>query len=147
MAGLLLVGGLAGCGGDEQRASCADPTPVTDTGSVLAEMDLGAFGTVTAAVDGPGLSTATVVSGDGVQELVDPVRSAILAAGYTILAEENEGFEADFLINRGSGTQGVVRITDTFECDVRRIQVSVADTRTAAVTPTPVTPTASSTTS
>ncbi len=101
-------------------------------GSGLESLRLEQLGTVTAVRTVPGLATATVVSETRIQDLIGPVRAAILQAGYTILLEENEGFEADFTFNRGPRQHGIARIVDQFDCGVRQIQVSVAENVPAA---------------
>jgi hypothetical protein len=128
---------VSGCGGSDQPgADCAAPTPTSGTARVLREMRLEQFGAVTAVRDEAGLSAATVISDRDIQKLVEPVRAAILEAGYTVLAEENEGFEADFKFNRGEEEHGIARITDVLDCDVRQIQVSVAGS-SASASPSP----------
>ncbi len=117
---------LAGCARGGATAACAEVTPFSGTARVLQELRLDRLGTVTAARDDPGASTATVVSEAEVDELVDRVRSSIVGAGYVVLAEENEGFEADFIFIEGSKAHGVARINDDLDCDVRNVSVKVA---------------------
>ena len=118
---------LAACGGSDSAAACPEVTPAAGSAKVLRELRLDQFGRVTAARDEPGLSTTTVLSENDVQELIKPVKAAIIRGGYTVLAEENDGFEADFKFNRGSDVHGIARISDDPDCDVRQIQVSVVD--------------------
>ncbi len=130
---MLLVSATAACGGDEPAAHCTEAVSAGPTaGSGLESLRLEQLGTVIAVRTVPGLATATVVSETRIKDLIGPVRAAILGAGYTILLEENEGFEADFTFNRGSRQHGIARIIDKFDCRVREIQVSVAENVPAA---------------
>ena len=75
-------------------------------------MPLTEFGEVVEANVEGGYLTAVAISRTQIVELDPPMQRELLAAGYEILAHDNEGFEAEIFFARGSDTVGTFTLRE-----------------------------------
>ncbi|GAA2107091.1 hypothetical protein [Actinomadura alba] len=109
-----LVAALAGCGdpaGGSPRA-CAEPVPVAKSRLAALPLDLSRAGTVTEVGSGAGHVGATVVAESTIDESYAALPAVLTAGGFDVVAEENEGIEADIFFVRGRRETGSVKLVE-----------------------------------
>ena len=114
IAALALAVTMAGCGGseDEARPECELPEPVADLSELPRGLPMDAWGNVTEIEVSDGFLSATAVTETGIIELYPVMARAVSESGHTILAGDNEGFEAEIFFERGEGTTGTFRLRE-----------------------------------
>ena len=103
---------IAGCGGSEDPGlpKCPVPQALADTSNLPKNLPMEAWGTVDQAEVEDGFLSARAVTETSIIELYPVMARAVSEGGYTILAGDNEGFEAEIFFNRGEGTTGTFRL-------------------------------------
>ena len=114
IAALALAVITAGCGGSEKQAPpvCDLPEPVGDLSELPRGLPLDVWGNVTEIEVSDGFLSATAVTETGIIELSPVMARAVSDSGHTILAGDNEGFEAEIFFERGEGTTGTFRLRE-----------------------------------
>ena len=110
-----ILGILGSCsGGGEPSADvpCAEPTTAGDTSLLPRDVQISEYGDlVSTEVDG-GFLNARVISEQLIIEIDPHLQSRIVEAGYSVLAHDNEGFEAEIFFGRGGGTTGTIQMRE-----------------------------------
>jgi hypothetical protein len=94
---------------------CADPVPVDRErlAALPAGLDLRRTGTVTQVTTGDrGFVSATAVADSTVDETFTAFPEMLAAAGFEVVASENEGVEADVFFAHGEAATGSVKVTE-----------------------------------
>lgn len=116
MAAVLVLGlAMVGCGGSEKEAArpeCKLPAPLRDLSLLPSGLPLDAWGNVTETEVSGGFLSATAVTETSIIELYPVMARAVSESGHTILAGDNEGFEAEIFFERGEGTTGTFRLRE-----------------------------------
>lgn len=114
----LLVAGLTpACGGDAAPTaapaptSCPIPETSSDAGKVPSVLQLDDHSTITEVSRRRGALGVVAVSEKTVVELYPPLARAVLDAGYSIVASDNEGFEAEIYFGDDT-TTGAYRLRE-----------------------------------
>ncbi len=100
---LLLVSAAACDGGTEEAAGCGLPTPdpAADASLIPAELLLGGDAEVASAGRRKGGVTGVLNIHMSVQDAFPIYKKAIARAGFELVDEDNEGFEAELYLKRG----------------------------------------------
>jgi hypothetical protein len=111
---MVLVTALAGCGGAAGGSSrgCAEPVPVAESRRAALPLDLDRVGTVTEVGSEAGHVAATVVAESTIDESYAALPAVLTAGGFDVVAEENEGIEADIFFVRGRQETGSVKLVE-----------------------------------
>ncbi|MBC6460444.1 hypothetical protein [Actinomadura sp. HBU206391] len=111
---VVLVTALAGCGGAAGEASrgCAEPVPVAKSRLAALPLDLDEVGTVTEVGSEAGHLAVTVVAESTIDESYAALPAVLTAGGFDVVAEENEGIEADIFFVRGRRETGSVKLVE-----------------------------------
>ena len=111
---LVVMSSCGGGGGDEGRAltpECGEPEPAPNAADVPAQLQLERHATITEVNTKRGALGVTAISDLPVVELYPPLARAVLAAGYSIVSSDNEGFEAEIFFGDDSVT-GAYRLRE-----------------------------------
>lgn len=118
LAASLLVAALTpACNGDSGPRAERAPSPcpgarlADDAGEVPAELRLGRHATITKVRRRGTALGITAVSTKTVVELYPPLARAVLDSGYSIVASDNEGFEAEIYFGNET-TTGAYRLRE-----------------------------------
>lgn len=118
LAASLLVAALtSACNGnsppraDRSPSPCPQPEQADDAGKVPADLELGEHATITEVRRRGTALGITAVSTKTVVELYPPLARAVLDAGYSIVASDNEGFEAEIYFGDET-TTGAYRLRE-----------------------------------
>lgn len=85
---------------------------MTDTSLLPRDVPLSDYGeVVSVSVDG-GYLNARVISDQLIVEIDPDLQRRIVDAGYSVLAHDNEGFEAEIYFGRGRGTTGTIQMRE-----------------------------------
>lgn len=129
VAALLLVTGAACNGGGDEReaaAGCGVPTPDPAAQGELVPQDLllGGDATVASAGRRKGGVTAVLSVDLSVQDALKLYRKAVARAGFELVSEDNEGFEAELYLKQGERL-GALQIRRSLCDDVSVVFVNV----------------------
>lgn len=112
----VVILGLAtvGCGGSEKEAArrCALPEPAGDVSELPKGLPMEEWGNVTESEVADGFLSVVAISDTSIIELYPVMARAVSESGHTILAGDNEGFEAEIFFERGEGTTGTFRLRE-----------------------------------
>jgi hypothetical protein len=88
------------------------PSPVDDFSDLPPDVPIDDYGdVVSVSIDG-GYLNARVISDQLIVELDPALQRQIIDAGYSVLAHDNEGFEAEIFFGRGQGTTGTIQMRE-----------------------------------
>jgi hypothetical protein len=114
-AAVVLAAALPGCAGGTAGGparGCAEPVPVAKSRLAALPLDLSRAGTVTEVGSEPGHVGATAVAESTIDESYAWFPAVLTAGGFEVVAEENEGIEADIFFVRGGHQTGSVKLVE-----------------------------------
>jgi hypothetical protein len=106
---------VAGCGGDRgSSGGCDEPVPVDRKrlADLPAGLDMRRAGTVTQVTQSEGYLSATAITESTIDEMFTTFPDVLSAGGFDVVADENEGVEADIFFAHGEAATGAVKFIE-----------------------------------
>jgi hypothetical protein len=106
---------LAACSGSGEPAAdvpCVEPTTVADTSRLPRDVPISDYGDLVSVEVEGGFLNARVISDQLIIEIDPDLQRRIIDAGYSVLAHDNEGFEAEIFFGRGGDTTGTIQMRE-----------------------------------
>lgn len=108
VAGAIVLTGCASGASGPRYTSCAEPMAAAEVPSLPDDLPLIEDAELTDVTRRKGFVAVTgVATNTTVDDLYDPVVERVRAKGFDVLAQENEGFEAEVYFSRRTDTAGI----------------------------------------